>query len=91
MRHRGCIHFGERQGLVSEGCLVFFVLKLMSASYPLLPAVSLPRWFKGVGVRSTARKVRMGSKPMVGRGRAGCLKKGALCSFVWQFGGRVPA
>ena len=71
-------HGWERQGWVSEGCLVFFVLKLMSASYPLLPAVSLPRWFKGVGVRSTARKVRMGSKPMIGRGRAGCLKKGAL-------------
>ena len=63
---------------MSEGCLVFFVLKLMSASYPLLPAVSLPRWFKGVGVRSTARKVRMGSKPMIGRGRVseeGCLER----------------
>ena len=40
-------HGWERQGWVSEGCLVFFVLKLMSASYPLLPAVSLPRWLRG--------------------------------------------
>ena len=37
-----------------------------------------PGGLRGWGVRSTARKVHMGSKPMVGRGRAGCLKKGAL-------------
>ena len=45
---------------------------------------------KGVGPRSTARKVRMGSKPMAGRGRAWCLK-GAWCCCLEVDECQLPA